>query len=87
MIHPPPPKRASLVQYGYRESGTHAGMFSQTLERENSKNEIRQRNRRRQTAKREYEKTQSEHEIKKFLGLAIARAHSPPEVATLRGSA
>ena len=34
-------------EYGYRKCGTHARVFSKTLEHVNSKNEIRQRNRRR----------------------------------------
>ena len=36
-------KKASPIQYGYRKCGTHARMFSQPLLRGNSKNEIRQR--------------------------------------------
>ena len=39
-------KKASTIQYGYRECGTQAHVFSETLVHGNSKNEIRQRNRR-----------------------------------------
>ena len=37
-------KKASTIQNGYRKCGTHARVFSQTLVYGNSKNEIRQRN-------------------------------------------
>ena len=40
-------KEEGTIQYGYRKWGTHARMFSQTLAHGNSKNQIRQRNRRR----------------------------------------
>ena len=40
-------KWGSTIQYGYRKRGTHARVFSQTLTHGNSKNEIRQRDKRR----------------------------------------
>ena len=40
-------KRGSTIQYSYRKRGTHARVFSQTLTHVNSKNEIRQWDRRR----------------------------------------
>ena len=40
-------KKEGTIQYGYRTWGTRARVFCQTLEHGNSKNEIRQRNRRR----------------------------------------
>ena len=56
-------KREGTIQYGYRTWGTHARVFSQTLEHENSKNEMRQRDRRRHTEeRREYGKKYSGHE-------------------------
>ena len=58
-------KKEGTIQYGYRTWGTHARVFSQTLAHGNSKNEIRQRNRRRhKEERREYGKKQSEHEKK-----------------------
>ena len=36
-------KKEGTIQYGNRKSGTHARVFSQTLEHGNSKNEIRER--------------------------------------------
>ena len=38
-------KKEGTIQYIYRTWGTHARVFSLTLAHENSKNEIRQRNR------------------------------------------
>ena len=56
-------KEEGTIQYGYRKWGTHARAFSQTLVHGNSKNEIRQRNRRRwEEERREYGKKQSGHE-------------------------
>ena len=56
-------KWGSTIQYGYRKRGTHTRVFSQTLTHGNSKNEIRQWNRRRRTEeRREYGKTYSGHE-------------------------
>ena len=40
-------KKEGTIQYGYRTWGTHARVSSQTLAHGNSKDEIRQRNRRR----------------------------------------
>ena len=40
-------KRGSTIQYGYSKWGTHARVFFQTLVHGNSRNEIRQRDRRR----------------------------------------
>ena len=40
-------KTEGTIQYGYMTWGTHAPVFFQTLAHVNSKNEIRQRNRRR----------------------------------------
>ena len=37
-------KKARTIQYGNSKCGTHARVFSQTLLHGNSKNEIRQRN-------------------------------------------
>ena len=45
-------KSGSTIQYGYRKQGTHARVFSQTLTHGNSKNEIRQWDRRRRTEER-----------------------------------
>ena len=39
--------KASIIQYGYRKCGTRAREFLQTLAHGNSKNEIKQRIRRR----------------------------------------
>ena len=57
-------EKASTIQYGYRKWGTHARVFSQILAHGNSKNEIRQWNRRRRTEeRREYgKKYRSGHE-------------------------
>ena len=53
-------RKKGAIQYGYRKWGTHARVFSQTLAHENSKNEIRKRNRRRrQVERREYAKKQA----------------------------
>ena len=50
----------STIQYGYRNRGTHARVFSQTLTHGNSQNEIRQWDRRRHTEeRREYGKKYS----------------------------
>ena len=48
-----PSEKESTIQYGNRKCRTHALMFTQTLEHGNSKNEIRQTNRRRQEDKSE----------------------------------
>ena len=37
----PSEKKGSTIQYGYRNWGTHARVFSKTLAHGNSKNEIR----------------------------------------------
>ena len=50
-------KWGSTIQYGYNKRGTHTRVFSQTLTHGNSKNEIRQWDRRRRTEeRREYGK-------------------------------
>ena len=41
-------KKASTIQYGYRKCVTHARVFSQALVHGNSKNEIRQRNKKKE---------------------------------------
>ena len=56
-------KSGSTIQYGHRKLGTHARVFSQTLTHGNSKNEIRQCDRRRLTEeRREYGKKYSGHD-------------------------
>ena len=56
-------KMEGTIQYGWRTWGTHARVFSQTFAHGNSKNEIRQRDRRRHTEERhEYGKKYSGHE-------------------------
>ena len=58
-------KKEGTIQNGYRTWGTHARVFSQILAHGNSKNEIRQRDRRRHTEeRREYGKKYSGHELK-----------------------
>ena len=44
-------KTASSIQYGYRKCGTRAQVFSPIPEHENSKNEMRQRNKQRRVNK------------------------------------
>ena len=61
----PREKKEGTIQYGNRTWGTHARVFSQTLAHGNSKNEIRQRDRRRRLEeRREYGKKQCGHEQK-----------------------
>ena len=50
-VDPSRAKKASCIQYGYRKSGTHALVFSQTIAHGKSKNGRRQRNRRREAEK------------------------------------
>ena len=50
------------IQYGYSKCETHAQVFSQTFMHGNSKNEITQRNGRKQEEKSEYGKKQRVHE-------------------------
>ena len=58
-------KRGSTIQYGYRKRGTHARVFSLTLTHGNSKNEIRQWDRRRRREeRREYGKKVQRARIK-----------------------
>ena len=61
-------KKTSTTQYGYRICGTHARVFSQTLDPENSKNEIRYKETKEEgkiKERREYGKKQSGHETKR----------------------
>ena len=58
-------KKEGTIQYGHRTWGTHARVFSQTLAHGNSKNEIRQWDRRRHTEeRREYGKKVQRARIK-----------------------
>ena len=58
-------KKASTIKYGYRKCGTHAQVLPQTLAHGNSKNEIRQRNRRWKEERGEYGKKYNGHEKQK----------------------
>ena len=61
------------IKYGYNKCGIRARVFSQTLKHGNNKNEIRQRNRRRQEERREFGNTKSGPKKKKSDGPSLPK--------------
>ena len=70
-------RKAITIQYGYRKCGTHARVFSQTLEHGDSKNDIRQR-KKKECEKRVTSMDKADTEIghkKNSDGLTIVQAY------------
>ena len=71
-------KKAMTIQYVYKKCGTLARVFSQTLAHGNSKNEIRQTQRKKASIEARHRKQYSNRK-KKSRRLTLARTYRPPK--------